>query len=45
MSPILQHLTDLDPRATTVSVDGTGAFDLVSRNAMLCGLLSIEDGG
>ena len=42
---ILQHLTDLDPRATIVSVDGIGAFDLVSRNAMLRGLLSIEDGG
>ena len=42
---ILQHLTDLDPRAIIVSVDGIGAFDLVSRNAMLRGLLSIENGG
>ena len=42
---ILQHVTDLDPRATIVSVDGVGAFDLVSRNAMFRGLLSIEDGG
>ena len=42
---LLQHLIDLDPRATVVSVDGISAFDLVSRNAMLRGLLSIEDGG
>ena len=35
----------LGPRATIVSVDGIGAFDLVSRNAMLRGLLRIEDGG
>ena len=42
---ILQHLTDLDPLATIVSVDGIGAFDLVSRNAMLRGLLSVGDGG
>ena len=38
---LLQHLTDF----TVVSVDGIGVFDLVSRNAMLRGLLSIEDGG
>ena len=31
----LQHLADLDRRATVVSVDGIGAFDFVSRNAML----------
>ena len=43
---VLQHLTDLDIlRATVVSVDGIGVFDLVSRNAMLRGVLNIEDGG
>ena len=35
----------LGPPRHCVSVDGIGAFDLVSRNAMLRGLLSIEDGG
>ena len=42
---VLQHLTDGDAQATILSVDGIGAFDLVSRNAMLQGLMSIEDGG
>ena len=37
-------LTDQDPNATILSVDGVGAFDLVSRNAMLQGLLGMEDG-
>ena len=31
--------------ATTImSIDGIGAFDLISRNAMLEGLLRMEDG-
>ena len=34
---ILQVLTDLDPHATIVSVDGIGAYDLISRNAMMQG--------
>ena len=42
---VLQHLTDGDAQATILSVDGIGAFDLVSRNAMLQGLMGIEDGG
>ena len=42
---VLQHLTDGDAQATILSVNGIGAFDLVSRNAMLQGLMSIEDGG
>ena len=41
---VLQHLTDGDAQATNLSVDGIGAFDLVSRNAMLQGLMGIEDG-
>ena len=44
MAHLLQHLTDGDAQAS-ISVDGMGAFDLVSRNAMLQGLKSIEDGG
>ena len=35
---MVQMLTQLNPRQTVVSVDGVGAFDLVSRNAMLQGL-------
>ena len=41
---ILQTLTDVDERATIVSIDGIGAYDLISRNAMLQGLLMMEDG-
>ena len=37
-------LTDLNPRKTVVSVDGIGAFDLVSRNATLQGLGNMPDG-
>ena len=35
---ILQTFTDLDDDATIVSIDGVGACDLISRNAMLRGL-------
>ena len=31
----LQGLTELDPQATITSIDGVGAFDLISRRAML----------
>ena len=34
----IQSLTDLDSRATVLSVDGIGAFDMISRAAMLDGL-------
>ena len=44
VSHVLQTLTDLDPTATILSLDGVGAFDLVSRNAMLKGLLAMESG-
>ena len=40
----LQGLTDLDPRATVLSIDGIGAFDLISRGAMLDGLRSVAGG-
>ena len=40
----LQALTDLDERATVLSIDGIGAFDLISRGAMLNGLRSVPGG-
>ena len=40
----LQALTDLDPRATVLSINGIGAFDLISRGAMLDGLRSVAGG-
>ena len=39
---ILQSMTDLDPDTTITSIDGVGAYDLISRNAMLEGLLQME---
>ena len=41
---ILQSLTDLSPDVTITSIDGVGAHDLISRNAMLEGLLRMEGG-
>ena len=41
---VLQTLTDVDPSATILSVNGIGAFDLLSREAMLRGLLTMEGG-
>ena len=41
---MVQMLTELNPRQTVVSVDGIGAFGLVSRNAMLHGLGNMTDG-
>ena len=38
-------MTDLDPNTTLLSVDGIGAFDLISREAMLQGLSEVEGGG
>ena len=40
----MQSITDLDPEATIISIDGVGAYDHISRNAMLEGLLRMEDG-
>ena len=37
-------VTDLHPDSTVLSVDGIGAFDLVSREAMLSGLRNMEGG-
>ena len=41
---ILKVLTELDENATVVSVDGIGAFDLISRNSMMRGLRHMVDG-
>ena len=41
---VLQTLTDLDPEATIMSIEGVGAYDLISQNAMLLGLLQMEGG-
>ena len=41
----LQGLTELNPRATVVSIDGISAYDQISRAAMLSGLLNVEGGG
>ena len=40
----LQALTDQDPQSTILSVDGIGAYDTISRNAMLRGLRHMECG-
>ena len=40
----LQAHTSLDENATVVSIDGVGAFDLISRNAMVSGLMAMENG-
>ena len=41
----LQGLTELNPEATVTSIDGIGAFDLISRESMLTGLLDVTGGG
>ena len=38
----MQALTSLDEDATVVSIDGVGAFDLISRNAMVSGLMDMS---
>ena len=40
----IQSLTDLDSRATVLSIDGIGAFDMISRAAMLDGLQQVRGG-
>ena len=41
---VIQILTDVDPSATVLFVDGVGAFDLISRSSMLKGLRGVEGG-
>ena len=43
MAHVLQGLTELDPEATVTSIDAVGAFDLISRRAMLEGLRGVDD--
>ena len=40
----LQALTEADPTATVMSLDGVSAFDLISRRAMLESLAAIPGG-
>ena len=40
----LQGLTELDPRATVMSIDGISAYDLISRRAMLQALADVDGG-
>ena len=41
---MVQASTQFNDSATIVSVDGVGAYDLVSRTAMLSGLMDMEEG-
>ena len=41
---VLRSLTDPSPEVTVTSIDGVGACDLISRNAMQEGLLRMEGG-
>ena len=41
---VLQALTELDPRATIMSIDGVGAFDLISRKSTLEAPMEMESG-
>ena len=38
MAHVLQGLTEIDPQVTVTSIDGLGAYDMISRGAMLRGL-------
>ena len=40
----VQVATDMDPRATVLSIDGVGAFDLISRRTMMCAVQRMPDG-
>ena len=40
---IVRLATDLDPRTTVLSIDGTGAYDNVLREAMLSGLNAVPE--
>ena len=41
---VIHAMTDMDPSAKVLFVDGTGDFDLISRAAMLEGSHSLEEG-
>ena len=42
---ILQGLTEFHPELTITSIDDIGAFDTISRESMMRGLLDVEGGG
>ena len=42
---VLQSLCESDPLTTVISVDGVSAFDLISRESMLHGLMRVSGGG
>ena len=42
---IVQALTDLNARTTVMSVDGIGAYELISRDIMLSALRDLDGGG
>ena len=41
---VLQVLTEMDPQTTIVSIDGVGAYDSISRKAMLEALMEMVGG-
>ena len=42
---VLQGITELHPELTITSIDGISAFDMISRESMMRGLLEVEGGG
>ena len=44
VSHVVQTLLEIDENTTLLSVDGVGAFDLISRKAMIEGLLDMPNG-
>ena len=44
VSHVVQALTEADPETTAVSIDGVSAFDLISLEAMLEGLMRVDGG-
>ena len=42
---VLQSVCESNPQSTVVSVDGVSAFDLISRESMLHGLMRVAGGG
>ena len=42
MAHALQGLTEIDPQVTVTSIDGLGAYDMISRGAMLRGLMRVS---
>ena len=41
---VVQVMTDRDPNCTVLSIDGVGAFDLVSRTAMMTAVHNMDQG-